>query len=178
MRIRFHTGPVTSWEASFDNIMVYDDQLQHGIPPDHDLRLLSRRQVWIGRTDPDNRERFATPLGKLNRVEVELQAERTILDQDYVRPLPPMILAALYMLIAIGGAVSVIRLGPRDAAILAVIFASFWFELALLAFRLYNVILPLPSFAMLIFGTYSMGLLALYWDLEPELPHGPAPHDI
>jgi adenylate cyclase len=178
MRIRFHTGPATSWEASFDNVMVYDDQLQHGIAPDRDLRLLARRQVWIGRTDDADRERFTTPLGKLNRVQVELQAERTILDQDYVRPLPPMILAALYILIAIGGAVSVIRLGPRNAAILTLIFTAFWFELALLAFRLYNVILPLPSFAMLIFGTYSMGLLALYWDLEPELPHGPAPHEV
>ena len=119
-----------------------------------------------------------TPLGKLNRVQIELQAERTILDQDYVRPMPPMILSVLYLLIAIGGAVSVIRLGPRDAAILTVVFAVFWFELALLAFRLYNIVLPLPSFAMLVFGTYVMGFLALYWDLEPELPHGPAPHEI
>ena len=178
MVIRFHTGPVTSWEASFDNVMVYDDQLQHGIVPDHDLRLLAHRQVWIGRTDDADRERFNTALGKLNRVQIELQAERTILDQDYIRPLPPMILAALYILIAIGGAVSVIRLGPKDAAILTLIFAVFWFELAFLAFRLYNIILPLPSFTMLIIGTYIMGYLALYWDLEPELPHGPAPHEI
>jgi adenylate cyclase len=178
MDIRFHTGPTTSWEASFDNVMVYDDQLQHGVVPDHDLRNLVRRQVWIGRTDDADRERFTTPLGKLNRVQIELQAERTILDQDYIRPLPPMILAALYILIAVAGSVSVIRLGPQHAAALAIITLVFWFEASLLAFRLYNVILPLPSFAMLIFGTYVMGFLALYWDLEPEMVQGPAPHEL
>ena len=49
-----------------------------------------------------------------------------------------------------------------------IVFAAFWFESSLLAFRLYNVILPLPSFAMLIFGTYAVGLLARQWDLELE----------
>ena len=98
MRVRFHQGPPASWQASFDNIMLYDDQIQHGITPDHDLRDLVAAQVWIGRTDPGERERFKTAVGELSRVEVQLQAERTILDQDYVRPLPPMILAALYLL--------------------------------------------------------------------------------
>ena len=78
------------------------------------------------------------------------QAERTILDQDYVRPLPPMILAALYLLIAMGGAVAVIRYGTIHAAAMLVVLAAFWFESSILAFRLYNVILPLPSFAMLL----------------------------
>jgi adenylate cyclase len=168
MRIRFHPEPTTSWQASFDNIMVYDDQMQHGIKPEHDLRALENRQVWIGRTDPDERERFQTPVGQLSRVEVQLQAERTILDQDYVRPLPPMILATLYLLIGITGAAALIRLGPVHAAALLVILAAFWLESSLLAFRLYNVILPLPSFTMLIFGTYAVSLLASYWDLEPE----------
>ena len=167
MSIRYHPGPTTSWQASFDNIMVYEDQLQHGIKPEYDLRSLARRQVWIGRTDSGERERFNTPVGQLSRVEVQLQAERTILEQDYVRPLPPMILALLYLLIAIGGAAVIIkRAGPIHAAAWFVIFAAFWFESSVLAFRLYNVILPLPSFAMLIFGTYAVGLLASYWDLE------------
>ncbi len=168
MRIRFHPGPTTSWQASYDNILLYDDQMQHGIKPEHDLRALGKRQVWIGRTDPGERERFQTAAGQLSRLEVQLQAERTILDQDYVRPLPPMILATLYLLIGIGGAAALIRLGPVHAAALLVVLAAFWFESALLAFRLYNVILPLPSFAMLIFGTYAVGLLASYWDLEAE----------
>ncbi len=168
MRIRYRQSPVASWQASFDNIMLYDDQLQHGITPDHDLRNLVRRQVWIGRTDPNERERFKTAVGQLSRVEVQLQAERTILDQDYVRPLPPMILAALYLLIAIGGAVASIRFGPTHAAAMLVVLAAFWFESSLLAFRLYNIILPLPSFVMLLFGTYAVGILASYWDLEPD----------
>ena len=168
MRIRFHQDPVASWQASFDNIMLYDDQLQQGIKPDHDLRSLVHRQVWIGRTDPGERERFKTAVGQLSRVEVQLQAERTILDQDYVRPLPPMILAALYLLIAIGGASAVIRYGPIHAAAMLIVLAAFWFESSILAFRLYNVILPLPSFAMLLFGTYAVGMLASYWDLEPD----------
>jgi len=168
MRIRYHQGPAASWQASFDNIMLYDDQLQHGIAPERDLRKLVRRQVWIGRTDPGERERFKTAVGQLSRVEVQLQAERTILDQDYVRPLPPMILAALYLLIAIGGAVAVIRFGSVHAAAMLVILASFWFESSILAFRLYNVILPLPSFAMLLLGAYAVGILASYWDLEPD----------
>jgi hypothetical protein len=168
MRIRYHRGPVASWQAAFDNIMLYDDQLQHGITPERDLRKLVRRQVWIGRTDPGERERFQTAVGRLSRVEVQLQAERTILDQDYVRPLPPMILAALYLLIAIGGAAAVIRFGPIHAAAMLVVLASFWFESSILAFRVYNVILPLPSFAMLLFGTYAVGILASFWDLEPE----------
>ena len=29
-------------------------------------------------------------------------------------------------------------------------------------------ILPLPSFAMLILGTYAVSLLAAHWDLEPD----------
>jgi CHASE2 domain-containing sensor protein len=168
MRIRYHQGAPTSWQASFDNIMLYDDQLQHGIRPDHDLRDLVRRQVWIGRTDPHERERFKTAVGQLSRVEVQLQAERTILDQDYVRPLPPMILAALYLLVAIGGAAAVIQFGPIHALAMLVVLAGFWFESSILAFRLYNVILPLPGFAMLILGAYAVGVLASYWDLEPD----------
>jgi hypothetical protein len=49
-----------------------------------------------------------------------------------------------------------------------VVLAAFWFESSLLSFRLYNVILPLPSFIMLLFGTYAVGILASYWDLEPD----------
>jgi len=177
--VRFHQGPVTSWTADFDDVMVYDDQIQHGLTPDRDLRSLARRQVWIGRTDSADRERFNTALGKLSRVEVELQAERTILEQDYVRPLPPMILAALYILIGVGGAVGVLRLGLRHAGALAIIAAVFWFEAGVLAFRLYNVIFPYPSFAMLIFGAYAMGVLALFWDLDPEVPEQPQlPHEV
>jgi adenylate cyclase len=177
LEIRFHPPPVTSWDASFDNILVYDDQMQHGIPPERDLRALARRQVWIGRTDAGDRERFNTPLGKLDRVQIELQAERTILDQDYVRPLPPMILAVIYILFGVGGAIAVVRLGPLHAGVLLVISGSLWVESSLLAFRLYNVILPLPSFGMLIFGAFIMGLLASYWDLEPEIPIEPSPHE-
>ena len=168
LTVRYHPGAVSSWQASYDNVILYDDQLQHGLKPDQDLRDLARRQVWIGRTDPGERTRFNTAAGPLSRVEVQLQAERTILDQDYVRPLPPMILVTLYLLIGIAGAAALIRLGPVHAAALLVVLAAFWLESALLAFRLYNVILPLPSFAMLLFGTYAVGLLASYWDLEPE----------
>jgi len=178
MRVRFHPGPMASWQASFDNILLYDDQLQQGITPDHDLRKLVQRQVWIGRTDPGERERFKTAVGPLSRVEVQLQAERTILDQDYVRPLPPMILAVLYLLIGIGGAAAVIRYGFVHTAAMLIVLGAFWFESSLLAFRLYNVILPLPSFAMLIFGTYTVGILASYWDLEPEEDSRQLPLDI
>jgi hypothetical protein len=79
-----------------------------------------------------------------------------------------MILAAMYLLFAIGGGVAVIKLGPVHAAAGMVVIGAFWFELSIFAFRLYNVILPIPSFAMLIFGTYAVGLLAIYWDLEPD----------
>lgn len=174
MRIRYHQSPITSWQASFDNIMLYDDQIQNGIKPDHDLRGLVRRQVWIGRTDPGERERFKTAVGRLSRVEVELQAEQTILDQDYVRPLPPMILAVLYLLIAIGGAAAVIRFGPIRAAAMLLLLAAFWFGSSIFAFWLYNVILPLPSFALLLFGAYAVGILASYWDLEPDEDSPPA----
>ncbi len=168
MRIRYQQGPVASWQASFDNIIVYDDEIQQGIKPAQDMRDLVGRQVWIGRTDPALLERFHTPVGTLSLVEVEMQAERTILEQDYVRPLPPMILAALYLLIGIGGASLIVRLGAIHGTALLVITAAFWFESSILAFRLYNVILPLPSFAMLIFGVYVMGLLAIVWDLDAE----------
>jgi len=178
MCIRYHQGPTASWQASFDNIMLYDDQLQNGIIPERDLRKLIRRQVWIGRTDSGERERFKTAVGQLSRVEVQLQAERTILDQDYVRPLPPMILAALYLLIAIGGAAALIRFGPIHAAAMLLVLASFWFESSILAFRVYNVILPLPSFAMLIFGAYAVGILASYWDLDPDEDSRQIPLDI
>ena len=176
--IRFHPPPVTSWQASFDNVLVYDDQMQHGIPPEHDLRALARRQVWIGRTDTHERERFHTALGPLDRIQIALQAERTILDQDYVRPLPPMILAALYLLIGVAGAIAVVRLGPLHAGVTLIILVSFWVELAVFTFRLYNIVLPLPSFVMLILGSFTMGLLASYWDLEPERPHDPLPHEV
>jgi adenylate cyclase len=178
MRIRYHRGPTASWQAGFDNVLLYDDQLHNGITPDHDLRGLVRREVWIGRTDPGARERFKTAVGTLSRVEVELQAERTILDQDYVRPLPPMILASLYLLIAIGGATFVIRYGFIHAAAMLVVLASFWFESSILAFRVYNVILPLPSFAMLLFGAYGVGVLASYWDLDPEEDSRQLPLDL
>ncbi len=168
MRIRFHQGPGTSWQASFDNIMLYDDQQQNGIKPAQDIRALSKRQVWIGRTDPGERERFQTAVGELSRVEVQIQAERTILEQDYIRPLPPMILAALYLLCAMAGAVAVIRFGPIHALAMCVILATFWFESSILFFRLYNVILPLPSFALLMLGAFAVGVLASYWDLEAE----------
>ena len=178
MRIRYHTGPTTSWQASFDNVTVYDDQIQHGLTPELDLRNLSRRQVWIGRTDRAERERFKTAVGKLSRVEIQLQAERTILDQDYVRPLPPMILAALYLLMGIGAAVALIKMGPIHSAALSIVLLAFWLESSILAFRLYNVILPLPSFLMLIFGAYVAGFLASYWELEPETDPRQLPLDL
>ena len=178
MRIRFHPQPTTSWQTSYDNIMLFDDQIQHGIKPGQDLRELSKRQVWIGRTDSAERERYSTAAGQLSRVEIQLQAERNILDQDYVRPLPPMILAAIYLLIGIAGSVALVRLGPLKAAALCVVLASFWLESAVLAFRLYNVILPLPSFGLLLFGTYAVGILALYWDLEPEVDPRQLPLEI
>jgi adenylate cyclase len=176
MRIRYQAGPITSWQASFDNVMVYDDEIRQGLKPEQDLRELAWRQVWIGRTDPALREQFQTAVGRLSLVEVELQAERTILEQDYVRPLPPMILAMLYLLVGIGGSALIVRLGPLHSTALLIITASFWIESAILAFRIYNVILPIPSFAMLIFGVYIMGLLAIFWDLESEAEtHASAP---
>jgi adenylate cyclase len=168
MRVRYQAGPVASWQASFDDVIVYDDEVQQGIKPARDMHELERRQIWIGRTDPALRERFHTPFGMLSLVEVEMEAERTILEQDYVRPLPPMILALVYLLVGIGGAAVMVRWGPVHSAALLVVTAAFWFESALLAFRIYNVILPLPSFAMLIFGVYIMGLLALFWDFDAE----------
>ncbi|MEJ0000330.1 MAG: CHASE2 domain-containing protein [Verrucomicrobiota bacterium] len=168
MRIRYHPGPGTSWEATFDNIPLDDDQLQNGLAPGQDLRKLIRRQVWIGRTDPADRQRFQTPFGQLSRTEVEIQAERTILEQDYIRPLPPMILSILYLLVAIGGAVAVTRFGLVHAAAMLAVAAAFWFESSVLAFRAYNVVLPLPSFALLLFGTFAVGILATSWDLETE----------
>ena len=178
LRLRYRSGPAASWQASFGNVLVYDDQIQHGIRADRDLRSLSERQVWIGRTDPADRERFKTALGTLNRVEIELQAERTILDQDYLRYVPPMILAALYILLGVTGATTFIRLGPVHALVILLVLAAFWFESSLLAFRLFNLVLPLPSFAMLVFGTFSMGLLASFWDLEPETEAGQLPHHV
>ncbi len=79
-----------------------------------------------------------------------------------------MILAMLYLLIGIGGAISVIRFGPVHAAAIFIIFAAFWFESSILVFRVYNVVLPLPSLALLLLGSYAVGILASYWDLEPE----------
>jgi hypothetical protein len=89
-----------------------------------------------------------------------------------------MILASLYLLMGIGGAIAVIRFGLIHAAATLVVLAAFWFESSILAFRLYNVILPLPSFAMLIWGAYAMGILASYWDLEPEEDSRQLPLDI
>jgi adenylate cyclase len=168
MRIRYQPGPAASWQAGFDDLIVYDDEVQQGIKSALDMHQLENRQVWIGRTDPALRERFRTPFGTLSLVEVEMQGERTILEQDYVRPLPPMILAMLYLLVGIGAAAVIVRWGPLHSAALLVVTAAFWLESALLAFRIYNVILPLPSFLMLIAGVYIMGLLALFWDLEAE----------
>jgi CHASE2 domain-containing sensor protein len=168
MRIRYHKGADTSWRATFDNLPLYDDQIQNAIKPAVDLRLLVHRQVWIGRTDPDDHERFTTPVGTLSRTQVEMQAERTILEQDYIRPLPPMILAALYLLVAIGGGAAVIRFGPMHAIALLVVVSLFWLESSILVFRVYNIILPLPSFAMLVLGTLATGLLAMIWDFEAE----------
>jgi len=172
MRVRYHQDPAASWQASFDGVIVDDDEIQQGIKPQQDLRGLLHRQVWIGRTDPALRERFRTPVGKLALVEVEMQAERTILDQDYVRPLPPMILAILYLLVGIGGASLLVRIGPRHGSALLAVTAAFWLESSVLAFRLYNVILPLPSFAMLIFGIYIMAMLAIVWDFDAEEVEG------
>jgi adenylate cyclase len=168
MRVRYHRGPAASWEATFDNVIVYDDETQQGVKPQQNLSDLLHRQVWIGRTDPGLRERFHTPVGQLALVQVEMQAEHTILDQDYVRPLPPMILAILYLLVGIGGATLLVRIGPLHGTALLVVTAAFWVESSVLAFRLYNVILPLPSFAMLIFGVYVMALLATVWDFDAE----------
>ncbi len=175
MRIRYHRGPETTWAASFDNIALYDDQLQNNITPPQDLRALVHRQVWIGRTDSADHDRFKTPIGQLSRVEVEVEAERTILDQDYLRPLPPMILAALYLLIAIGIAASVVRFGLQHAAAMAVVTGLFWIETSVVVFRGYNVILPLISFALLLAGAYGTGILATIWDIEREEDEMPSP---
>ena len=168
MRIRYHKGAETTWAASFDNIALYDDQMQNNIQPAQDLRELVHRQVWLGRTDPGDHDRFQTPIGQLSRTEVEIQAERTILDQDYLRPLPPMILGALYLLVAIGIAAAVVRFGVQHAAALTVVTALFWIETGVVVFRGYNVILPLVSFALLLLGAYATGVLATIWDIEAD----------
>jgi adenylate cyclase len=168
MRIRYHHGPETTWETSFDNIALFDDQIQNNISPGMDLRGLVHRQVWIGRTDPADHERFKTPIGELSRTEVELQAERTILDQDYLRPLPPMVLAGLYLLFAIGIAAVVVRFGPRHALAMAVVALAFWVETSMVVFRGYNVILPLVGFTLLVIGAYATGMLARSWDVETD----------
>lgn len=168
MRIRYHKGADVSWVATFDNVPLYDDQMQNGIKPGLDLRSLVHRQVWIGRTDPADHERFKTPVGPLSRVEVELQAERTILEQDYLRPLPPMILAAIYLLVAIGIAGAVVRFGAQHAVAMLIVTAMFWLETSVLVFRAYNVMLPLVSFALLVWGAFATGLLAAIWDFEAE----------
>lgn len=168
LRIRFHRSPAASWQASFDNILVYADDMNHGLTPDKDLRQLTKRQVWIGRTDPDQIEQFNTSLGKLSRIEVELQAMRTILSQDYVRKLPPVLLAIAFLIVAIGGAAACVQLGPYHGAALLFLALTFWVESSVLSFRLYNIIFPLCSFTMLVVGTYVVGFLALFWDLETE----------
>ena len=168
MFVRYRLGPSTSWQVSFDNILLYDYQLQHGIRPDKDPRAIHKHQVWIGRTDEANLGRFKTAVGTLSRVDVQLQAERTILAQDYVRQLPPMILAALYLLVAMAGAITVVRFGFVHAAAILIVTAAFWFESALIAFRVYNIILPIPSFAMILLGAFTVGALATFWDLTPE----------
>ncbi len=168
MRIRYHKGAETNWATSFDNVALFDDQIQNGITPGQDLELLGHRQVWIGRTDPGDHERFQTPIGTLSRTEVEIQAERTILAQDYLRPLPPMILAGLYLLAAIGLAAAVVRFGLQHAAALLIVTGLFWIETSVVVFRCYNVIFPLVSFALLIAGAYGTGFLATIWDIESE----------
>ena len=166
MRIRYRKGQEWTWQASFDNIPLYDDQMENGIQPEIDLRGLVHRQVWIGRTDPADHERFQTPIGQISRVEVELQAERTILEQDYLRQLPPMVLAALYLLFAIGISATVVRFGPMHATAALIASALFWTESSVFLFRAYNIILPLISFAVLLAGTYATGFLAALWDVE------------
>jgi len=177
MRIRYHKGPETTWTASFDNIALFDDQIQNNLSPPQDLRALVHRQVWIGRTDPADHERFKTPIGQLSRTEVEIQAEWTILTQDYIRPLPPMILAGLYLLVAIAIGSAVVRFGFQHAAAILIVTGLFWLETSVLVFRTYNVILPLVSFTLLVFGAYATGILALVWDVEndDDTPRNPPP---
>ena len=79
-----------------------------------------------------------------------------------------MILAVLFLLVAMAGAMAVIRFGYAHAAAMIVVTASFWLESAVLVFRVYNVILPLPSFALLLIGTFAVGFLASIWDFEAE----------
>ncbi len=173
MLIRYHRGPPTSWQAGFDNVPLYDDQVQNGIKPPLDPRALLHRQVWIGRTDSGDHERFKTPIGALTRVEVEIQAERTILDQDYVRPLPPMVLAVLYVLAALAIGASVVRFSVGPALAVLALTLLFWIESSVFAFRAYNVLLPLVSFGLLAIGAFATGLLAAIWDLESD-EDGPA----
>lgn len=169
MQVRFHTTSPASWMASFDNIDVYaEDQLHGRVPEDKDLRKLHNRQVWVGRTDGDAVPHYVTPVGSITSLEVQMQAERTILNQDFIRPLPPVILAMVFFIVAIGGAIFSIRLGPLHAIGLVLVTFVFWVETAILLFRLYNVVLPILSFAGLLFGCYVVGFLALSWDFDPE----------
>jgi len=78
MRIRYHQGPIASWQASFDNIMLYDDQIQNGITPEYDLRSLVRGRSGIGAPIPASGNALKPPWASSSRVEVQLQAERTI----------------------------------------------------------------------------------------------------
>jgi adenylate cyclase len=167
MQIRFHSTPAASWVAPFDNILVDADDMKRGVPSDQDLHQLGRRQVWVGRTDSTSPTRYQTPVGTLTSLQVQMQAERDILAEDYIRPLPPVIIAMIYFSIAIGGAVLSIRLGPIHAAALVIVTLSFWLETALIVFRACNILLPFYSFGALLFGCYAVGFLALSWELEP-----------
>ncbi len=78
-----------------------------------------------------------------------------------------MILAALYLLIAIGGAAAVIRFGPIHAAAMLIVLASFWFESSILAFRALQRHLAAAELCHAASAPMPWASSPPYWDLEP-----------
>ena len=179
MRIRYHQGPGTSWQASFDNIMLYDDQIQHGITPGprssqpgpaagldraHRSRrartLQDRRGPAQPRRGPDSgradhpRPGLCPPAAADDPGRaLPAHRHRRRGRRHPIRPHP------------CGGDARHRR--PRSGSSRRSSSSASTTSSC-----------RSPSFAMLLFGAYAVGILASYWDLEPDEDSRQLPLDI
>jgi adenylate cyclase len=169
LHLRFRRIDPPEWKISFDNVILFADQREHGEKTALDLTQLRRRQVWVGRIDKSlAMDGIAGVTGPLCPVEVHMAAARNIIDSDFVRMLPPFLLALIYLIVGGLGASFLLDYPWHLRAAYTAVTAAVWCAAALLFFQVANLYLPVVSFVLVTLGWLPVIHSAERWDLDAD----------
>lgn len=168
LRLRFRSPGFQPLRISYDDFLVYADQIERGVAPAVDLGKLAGRQVWIGLTDPEAADMKETVLGRKPAVEIQMQAAAQIVRGEFLTPVPRPLTILLFLatgpLLACGAQ----RLRLVWAALFVAGVGALIFGAGAGAFVAADVCFPLVALAILAAGALLCSRAAIVWEMRPE----------